>query len=165
MEAVAPKRGENQREREVDDVAAERPLREHDQAARQRLFRNVMVEVGGSFVDVIIPEGHDPASEHPFKGDVDLGKLAAEHVASPDFARRERGLERGPSDLDDEQRGQRQVGHQGVEAVRGVLVQKPEAAAAHAEREQQEHRQEAADYRHGGGVYQSPTAPGPRRSP
>jgi tyrosine phenol-lyase len=30
---------------------------------------------GGAFVDVIIPEGHDPASEHPFKGNVDLGAL------------------------------------------------------------------------------------------
>ncbi|MGC9224681.1 MAG: tyrosine phenol-lyase [Terracidiphilus sp.] len=27
---------------------------------------------GGTFVDVIIPEAHDPASEHPFKGNVDL---------------------------------------------------------------------------------------------
>ncbi|MBI1183850.1 tryptophanase, partial [bacterium] len=30
---------------------------------------------GATFVDVIIDEAHDPASEHPFKGDVDLEKL------------------------------------------------------------------------------------------
>ncbi len=32
---------------------------------------------GGTFVDVIIDEAHDPASEHPFKGDVDLDKFQA----------------------------------------------------------------------------------------
>ena len=32
---------------------------------------------GGTFHDVIIDEAHDPASEHPFKGDVDLDKLDA----------------------------------------------------------------------------------------
>ncbi|HFQ93952.1 MAG TPA: tyrosine phenol-lyase [Anaerolineae bacterium] len=32
---------------------------------------------GGTFVDVIIDEAHDPTSEHPFKGDVDLDKLQA----------------------------------------------------------------------------------------
>jgi tyrosine phenol-lyase len=30
---------------------------------------------GGRFVDVIIPEAHEPANQHPFKGNVDLQKL------------------------------------------------------------------------------------------
>jgi len=32
---------------------------------------------GGTFVDVIIDEAHDPTSMHPFKGDIDLNKLQA----------------------------------------------------------------------------------------
>ncbi len=30
---------------------------------------------GGAFVDIIIPEAHDPANPHPFKGNVDLARL------------------------------------------------------------------------------------------
>jgi len=43
---------------------------------------------GGTFVDVIIPEAHEPESLHPFKGNIDLDKLSeviehagAEHIA------------------------------------------------------------------------------------
>jgi tyrosine phenol-lyase len=32
---------------------------------------------GGTFVDVIVDEAHQPASEYPFKGNIDLTKLAA----------------------------------------------------------------------------------------
>ncbi len=32
---------------------------------------------GGVFVDIIVDQAHDPASEYPWKGDIDLGKLDA----------------------------------------------------------------------------------------
>jgi tyrosine phenol-lyase len=39
---------------------------------------------GGRFVDVIIPEAHNPASEHLFKGNVDLAKLEQALRENPD---------------------------------------------------------------------------------
>jgi tyrosine phenol-lyase len=43
---------------------------------------------GGIFVDVIIDEAHDPASDHPFKGNVDLEKLQSliERVGAENIA-------------------------------------------------------------------------------
>ncbi|MCL4841316.1 MAG: tyrosine phenol-lyase [Bryobacteraceae bacterium] len=38
---------------------------------------------GARFVDVIIDEAHDPASEHPFKGDIDLNKLERVFLENP----------------------------------------------------------------------------------
>ncbi|HML15384.1 MAG TPA: tryptophanase [Bryobacteraceae bacterium] len=38
---------------------------------------------GGRFVDVIIPEAHEPSSEHPFKGNIDLRKLEDVLRANP----------------------------------------------------------------------------------
>jgi tyrosine phenol-lyase len=37
--------------------------------------REHVERAGGVFVDVIIDEAHDPTSEHPFKGNVDMAKL------------------------------------------------------------------------------------------
>lgn len=38
---------------------------------------------GGRFIDVIIPEAHEPACEHPFKGNIDLQKLEDVLRANP----------------------------------------------------------------------------------
>ena len=43
---------------------------------------------GGKFVDIVIPEAHDPANLHPFKGNVDLEALEAliHEVGAPQIA-------------------------------------------------------------------------------
>jgi len=38
---------------------------------------------GGEAVDLVIPEGRDPAARHPFKGDVDTARLEAFLAANP----------------------------------------------------------------------------------
>lgn len=38
---------------------------------------------GGTFVDVIVDEAHDPMSNHPFKGNVDLVKLELVRLTIP----------------------------------------------------------------------------------
>ncbi|MFN8573498.1 MAG: tyrosine phenol-lyase [Gemmatimonadaceae bacterium] len=43
---------------------------------------------GATFVDIVIDEAHDPVAPHPFKGNVDLGKLQAliDRVGAPNIA-------------------------------------------------------------------------------
>lgn len=43
---------------------------------------------GGTFVDIIIDEAHDSTADHPFKGNVDLGKLQrlVDEVGAPNIA-------------------------------------------------------------------------------
>jgi tryptophanase len=48
---------------------------------------NIEVD-GGTALDLVIPEGHDPAAEHPFKGNIDLARLESccrEHVGQIPF--------------------------------------------------------------------------------
>ena len=43
---------------------------------------------GGTFVDVIVDEAHDPASLHPFKGNVDLASCRRSSTRSVPTASR-----------------------------------------------------------------------------
>ena len=55
-------------------------IREGDHVPGNMYFTTTRLHqelAGGKFVDVIVDEAHDPASEFPFKGNVDLAKLDA----------------------------------------------------------------------------------------
>jgi len=55
-------------------------IREGDSVPGNMYFTTTRLHqelAGGHFVDVIVDEAHDPASEFPFKGNVDIGKLDA----------------------------------------------------------------------------------------
>jgi tyrosine phenol-lyase len=77
---------------------------------------------GATFVDVIIDEAHDPVSPHPFKGNVDIGKLEAlvERVgaANPLCLRRRDGQhDRRAADRDGEPACRREFcGRLGIES-------------------------------------------------
>jgi tyrosine phenol-lyase len=65
--------------RAAEHILSQLCIRQGDFVPGNMYFTTTKVHqelAGGQFVDVIIDEAHDPASEHPFKGNVDLDKLA-----------------------------------------------------------------------------------------
>jgi tyrosine phenol-lyase len=53
-------------------------IREGDHVPGNMYFTTTRLHqemAGGQFVDVIVDEAHDPSSDHPFKGNVDMRKL------------------------------------------------------------------------------------------
>ena len=66
--------------RGAEHILSRMLIRRGDQVPGNMYFTTTRAHqelAGGSFVDVIIDEAHDPRSEHPFKGDIDLEKLDA----------------------------------------------------------------------------------------
>ena len=66
--------------RGAEQLISKTLIREGDRIPGNMYFTTTRLHqemAGGTFVDVIIDEAHDPASEHPFKGNVDLDKLEA----------------------------------------------------------------------------------------
>jgi tyrosine phenol-lyase len=65
--------------RAAEHILSQLCIRQGDFVPGNMYFTTTKVHqelAGGQFVDVIIDEAHNPASEHPFKGNVDLDKLA-----------------------------------------------------------------------------------------
>ncbi|HEU4356722.1 MAG TPA: tryptophanase, partial [Actinomycetota bacterium] len=64
--------------RGAEHIISEMLIREGDTIPGNMYFTTTRLHqelAGGTFVDVIREEAHDPRSAHPFKGDVDLEKL------------------------------------------------------------------------------------------
>ncbi len=64
--------------RGAEHILSQVMIKEGDRVPGNMYFTTTRLHqelAGGTFVDVIIDEAHNPADEHPFKGDVDLDKL------------------------------------------------------------------------------------------
>ncbi|PIU58475.1 MAG: tyrosine phenol-lyase [Deltaproteobacteria bacterium CG07_land_8_20_14_0_80_38_7] len=66
--------------RGAEHILSQAMIKEGDYIPGNMYFTTTRVHqelAGGTFVDVIIDEAHNPTSEHPFKGNVDMDKLDA----------------------------------------------------------------------------------------
>ena len=64
--------------RGADHLMSQIMIREGDHVPGNMYFTTTRLHqemAGGQFVDVIVDEAHDPSSDHPFKGNVDMRKL------------------------------------------------------------------------------------------
>ncbi|MEA3297066.1 MAG: tyrosine phenol-lyase [candidate division Zixibacteria bacterium] len=64
--------------RGAEHILSQLLIKEGDRVPGNMYFTTTRLHqeiAGGTFVDVIIDEAHDPANEHPFKGNVDFRKL------------------------------------------------------------------------------------------
>ena len=64
----------------IDTVEPPEPVEEDAPADPRNVYAATKLHqelAGGVFVDVIVDEAKNPESEHPWKGDIDLGKLEA----------------------------------------------------------------------------------------
>ncbi len=64
--------------RGAEHILSQIMIKEGDRVPGNMYFTTTRLHqelAGGSFVDVIIDEAHNPADEHPFKGNMDLDKL------------------------------------------------------------------------------------------
>jgi hypothetical protein len=77
-------------------------------------------------------------------------------VVTPHHERRKTLLQRRRAHLEQQQRWQRHLGHQLVEAPGAALVQQPHLPRRHTHREDEKHRGQTGEHLHGDGVYGMP---------